>query len=72
MNIVRAMVKDPDDTIVLLGWIRLQHQMALRDPNWEMESSLQEAKPDAYIGSVECLQEMSEGRSSEVRLGMRS
>jgi hypothetical protein len=46
--------------------------MALRDPNWEMEASIEQAKPDAYIGSVECLKEMSEERSSEERLGIRS
>jgi hypothetical protein len=46
--------------------------MALRDSNWKIDKYLQEAKPDAFIGSVKFLLEMSEQRASELRLSRQA
>ena len=67
-NVVRAMLKDPEDCIVQLSWIRLQHVMAMSDPQWEINTYIKASTPDSLNGVIKFLYETSDVRNKELRL----
>ncbi len=72
VNIVRALIKDPEDCIVQLTWIRLQHVMALSDKDWQPCEWLAESTSDALKGCIKFLHEKSQERRNELRLSRQA
>ena len=67
VNIARAMLADPEDTILHLTWIRIQYLVNIQDVNWKLPSELDGSSADSLVGCETFLKAKAEERLKELR-----
>lgn len=67
VNIARAMLADPEDTILHLSWIRIQYVIALSDITWKLPETLKGSTPDRLVGCEPFLTSKAAERKMELR-----
>jgi len=73
VNVVRAIMNDPEDAIVQLTWVRIQHIIAMKDTDaWKIDSLLKESSPRMLIGTAQFLMQKTEERNNDLRLSRQA
>jgi len=50
VNVARALLIDPQDAIVQLTWVRLQHIMAMSSGSWKIDETLKNSTAEKLAG----------------------
>ena len=71
LNVVWAMLQDPENTIIQICWVRAQYILAVQDENWELNELLEKSDPNTLRGCRQYLVEIGEQRSNELRISRK-